>query len=67
MVLWPASIYKVKNKLKQNKTIYDYKNADIDGLTQYIKAFDSANAVFNQPIINQAEIYSNILKQAFTI
>ena len=57
---------KSKKKTQKTKTIYDYKNADIDGLTKYFKAFDFANAVFNQPIINQADIYSNILKQAFT-
>ena len=50
MVLWPAS----------TKTTYDNKNGDIDGLTQYIKAFDFANAVFNQPIVNQADIHSKI-------
>ena len=57
---------KSKKQTQKTKTIYDYKNADIDGLTKYFKAFDFANAVFNQPIINQADIYSNILKQVFT-
>ena len=48
------------------KTIYDYKSADIEGLNDYIKNFDFENTVFNQPIINQTDIYSDILKQAFS-
>ena len=47
------------------KTIYDYKNANIEGLVSYIKCFDFENTVFNKPIFNQAEIYTNILKETF--
>ena len=49
----------------RTKKIYDYKNADVKGLIQYIKEFDFENAVFNKPILDQTDIYSNILKQAF--
>ena len=41
------------------------KNADFDGLTKYIKEFDFHSTVFNQPTVNQAEAYTDILKQAF--
>ena len=47
------------------KTIYDYKNANIEGLVSYIKCFDFENTVFNKPVLNQAEIYTEILKQTF--
>ena len=56
---------KCKKQPQKTKTIYDYKNADIEGLTKYIKELDFQNSVFNQPTINQADIYTNILKQAF--
>ena len=49
----------------QTKNIYDYKNADVPGLIQYMKEFDFENTVFNHPILEQTEIYSNVLKQAF--
>ena len=53
-------------KPKQNsKIIYDYKNADVQGLIKYIKEIDFENLVFSKPTIDQTEIYSNILKQAF--
>ena len=48
-----------------NFVLVDYKNADIDGLVKYIKSFDFNNSVFDQPIKNQADFYSDILKQAF--
>ena len=47
------------------KSVYDYKNADIEGLIKYIKTFDFENVVFSQEISDQAEIYSKILKQTF--
>ena len=37
----------------------------MEGLTKYIKDFDFENIVFSQPINNQTEMYSEVLKQAF--
>ena len=54
----------VKPKPK-TKIIYDYKNADIEGLMRYIKEYNFENSVFSRPFIEQADIFSNILKQAF--
>ena len=54
----------IKPKTKSRK-IYDYKNVDIKGLTQFIKDYNFENTVFNHPIINQTDIYTEILKQAF--
>ena len=56
---------KSKEKFLKTRKIYDYKNADIDGLIHYIKNFDFDNAVFGRPIPDQAEAYSVILKQSF--
>ena len=53
-------------KQKQNtKIIYDYQNADVQGLINYIKEYDFDNSVFSHPIIDQADVFSDILKQAF--
>ena len=49
----------------KTKLIYDYKNADVEGLTKYFKEYDFNNSVFSQPIVDQTEIYSHILQQAF--
>ena len=62
IVSFNSKIIKPQQKIK---TIYDYKNADIDGLASYIKSFDFENTVFNKPVCNQADIYTEILKQAF--
>ena len=56
---------KTTKQSQKTKIIYDYKNADTEGLISYIKSFDFENMVFNKPTINQADIYSDILKQAF--
>ena len=50
----------------KTKTIYDYKNADINGLIQYIKNYDFESNVFCEPVLMQAELYSNILTDAFS-
>ena len=50
----------------KTKIIYDYKNADIDGLLNYFKTFDFETNVFSKPIIEQTDVYSNILTDAFT-
>ena len=59
--------FNIKSKKQSQKTkiIYDYKNADIDGLVNFIKSVDFENLVFKSKIINQADLYSDILKQAF--
>ena len=49
----------------KTKLVYDYKNADAEGLINYFKQFDFENIVFRHPIVNQTEIYSNVLKEAF--
>ena len=54
-----------KKQKPKTKIIYDYKNADIIGLTKYIKEFDFDNTVFSKPTVNQTDIYSEILKNAF--
>ena len=52
---------KIKPK---TKTIYDYHNADVEGLINYIKMFDFNQTVFSQNICNQTEIYSKVLQNA---
>ena len=54
----------VKPKPK-TKLIHDYKNADVEGLIKFIKEYDFENSVFSHPAIEQADIFSDILKQAF--
>ena len=56
---------KSQKQAQKTKTLYDYKNADDEGLLKYFKEFNFENTVFNQPIIDQTDVYSNILKQAF--
>ena len=56
-----------KNQKSKTKIIYDYKNADIDGLIDYITGFDFYTAVFSQPVEFQAELYSNVLTDAFLL
>ena len=50
----------------KTKTIYDYKNADIAGLCQYIKEYDFENLVFSSPVLKQTELYTNVLIDAFS-
>ena len=49
----------------KTKKVYDYNNADIEGLIKHIKTFDFESVVFSQEISAQANIYSEILKQTF--
>ena len=56
---------KQKQKIQTQKTIFDYKNADLDGLTKFIKEFDFENTVFSLPVKDQAERYSQILIDGF--
>ena len=50
----------------KTKTVYDYKNADIDGLTNHFKYFDFDTAVFSHPTVTQAELFDKILIDAFS-
>ena len=50
----------------KTKKVYDYNNVDIDGLTNYIKNYDYDNTVFSQPILRQADIFNEILINAFS-
>ena len=63
-VLASFNIQSQKPKPK-TKIIYDYKNADINGLIKHIKDFNFQNFVFNHPTVDQPEIYSKVLKNAF--
>ena len=60
--------YNIESKRPKPKTrtIYDYKNADFPGLIQYIKDFDFESTVFSQPIKDQTNIYTDILKNGFS-
>ena len=55
----------LKPKIK-TRTVYDYKNADIEGLTKYIKEFDFENTVFGCSVKNQCSVYTNILTEAIS-
>ena len=61
--------YNINSQKQKSKTkiIHDYKNADIDGLIDYITGFDFNTAVFSQPVEMQAELYSNVLTDAFSL
>ena len=49
LVSFNTKSMKPKTKTRQ---IYDYKNANLQGLTQFIKTYDFQNTVFNHPIID---------------
>ena len=59
--------FNTKNIKPKNKTkiIFDYNNADVEGLIKHIKEYNFEHYVFSKPVIEQADIFSNILKQAF--
>ena len=57
---------KVEKVQPKTKLIYDYKKVDIIGLTEYIKNYDFENNVFRFPVLQQAELYSNMLNDAFS-
>ena len=64
LVSYNIIFQKVKPK---TKIMYDYKNADVNGLISYIKQFDFNSAVFSHPTVAQAELYSKVLTDAFTL
>ena len=54
-------------KLKcRTRTIYDYKNVDIQELIKYIKEYDFENTVFCPPVLRQTELFTNILTDVFS-
>ena len=53
---------KLKLKKPTKKTILDYNNLDLDGLKSYLKDFDFHGNVFNLPVEEQADKFTNILK-----
>ena len=56
---------KQKAKTITQKTLYDYKNADVEGINNYIKNHDFETSVFTQPVEEQADKYSKILIDCF--
>ena len=62
MVSFNTKSQKPKQK---SRTVYDYKNADVEGLIKYIKDYDFQNTVFSLPVIKQTDIYTQILQDAF--
>ena len=56
---------KCVKQLPKTRKVYDYKNADVNGLINYIKQYDFENVVFSCPVTDQTEMYTNILKQGF--
>ena len=57
----------VQKPKAKTKTIYDYKNADVQGLINHVKQLNFDTAVFSHPTEVQADIYSNLLIDAFNI
>ena len=57
----------VKQKYKKcsNKIVYDYKNADIDAMVKYVKEINFDTSVFKYPVSEQAEKFTDVLKQVF--
>ena len=51
----------------RTKTLYDYKNADVDGLINHIKHYDFDGAVFSHPTSMQATKFDEILIDAFSL
>ena len=54
-----------KTKKPTQTTIFDYKNADLEGLSSFIKGYDFEKHVFGLPVENQAKKYSQILISSF--
>ena len=55
------NITQQQNKIKQKK-VFDYKNTDIDGLIKFIKEFDFSKAVFDFPVKDQPQKFTDTLK-----
>ena len=59
--------FNTKNKKPKNQTkvVFDYTNADIEGLIKFIKECNFNELVFSNPVTDQADIFGDILKDAF--
>ena len=49
------------------RTVYDYNAVDEDGLRNYINSFNFENSVFCHPVEYQAEHFTEILHNAFSL
>ena len=60
--------FNIQNTKPQIRTreIFDYKNADLTGLTEYIKHFDFNNTVISYNVFTQTETYTDVLTEAFS-
>ena len=56
---------KQKPKRSVKKVVYDYKNANIDNISKYIKEYDFESKVFSFPVKEQAERFSKVLVNCF--
>ena len=45
--------------------MYEYRDIDNEGLSNYIRNFDFTNEIFNQPLKNKAKLYTDVLVKAF--
>ena len=61
LVSFNTKSHKPKQK---TRIIYDYKNADVEGLNKFIKEYDFHNTVFCLPAIQQTEMYTKVLQEA---
>ena len=52
-----------KTKKPTQTTIFDYKNADLEGLSSFIKGYNFEKHVFGLPVENQAKKYCIIIHQ----
>ena len=59
--------YYLESHIPKTKTkiVFDYNKADINGLTEYITQFDFDNIIIQYPTIRQAELFTNVLADAF--
>ena len=57
---------KSKKDKQKTKIIYDYSSTDEAGLIKFLKEYDFESKVFNQPIIKQADIFTDVLQDAFS-
>ena len=62
LVCLDAKREKITNK---TKTIFDYKNANTEGLITFIKNYNFEEHVFSHEVLHQTELYSKVLIKAF--
>ena len=55
-----------KSRQPTQKIIFDYRNADVEGMNGFIKQFKFENSIFGKlSVPNQTQAYSDILKDCF--